>query len=229
MNWSRFTNPTHEPVDPELAQEIIDERADRLRDDDVDRQRCEHCGSVKIPPNYFWCPECDCEPQVNPLLAFHAPVAQSQAMQERSRDKLVEAVITVAQEVHEMHKAFTAAAAALINNKSILNRIEQAERNIMSAISDFAAKQKAFNDRQATAIDSVVTSQGGLTADIAELKRLIEELQNSPGTITPEDQALLDDLTAKAEEATNKAESVAAALAALDQQTPPAVPPTPAA
>jgi hypothetical protein len=49
MNWSRFTNPTNEPVDPELAQEIIDERADRLRDDDVNREI-----EAKIVCNHFW-------------------------------------------------------------------------------------------------------------------------------------------------------------------------------
>lgn len=95
----------------------------------------------------------------------------------------------------------------------------------MSAISDFAAKQKEFNTRQAQAIDGAVTSLGGLTSDVAELNRKIEELQNSPGGVTPEDQALIDDLQAQGEAVAAKAESLAAALKALDEQTPPAAPP----
>lgn len=113
------------------------------------------------------------------------------------------------------------------NNKAILQRLAQMESNIMSKVSDFAAAQKAYNDRQAAALDSIVASQAGITEDVAELKRLVEELQNSPGEISAEDQALLDELQAKSEETTTKVEAQAAALAALDAQNPPAVPPNP--
>lgn len=98
-------------------------------------------------------------------------------------------------------------------------------KQLMSAISDFAAKQKEFNQRQATAIDGAVESLKGLTDDVAALNKKIEELQNSPGTITPEDQALLDDLQTQGDAAAQKAESLANALKALDEQTPP-TPPT---
>lgn len=81
---------------------------------------------------------------------------------------------------------------------------------IMSAISDFAAKQKAFNDRLGSAIDGVV-------GDVKVLNDKITALQNSAGTVTPEDQALLDDLQKQAEGLTSKAE-------ALDAMTPPAPP-----
>jgi hypothetical protein len=131
-------------------------------------------------------------------------------MQERDRDKLVEAVIIVGHEVHEMHKAFTAAAAALISNKSILERIAQAERNIMSAISEFATKQNAFNDR----LDAAVT---GLSGDVQALNDKITELQNTAGQITPEDQALLDNIQ-------QRSEAIATKIEALDSLTPPAPP-----
>jgi len=84
---------------------------------------------------------------------------------------------------------------------------------IMSAISTFATAQKAYNDRQAAAID-------GLAGDIKTLNDKIAALQESAGTVTPEDQALLDELQAAAEAATAKIE-------ALDAQTPPAVPSQP--
>lgn len=84
---------------------------------------------------------------------------------------------------------------------------------LMSAISDFAAKQKAFNDRQSAAIDGVV-------ADVKALNDKITELQNSPGQVTPEDQALLDELQ-------TQGEALASRMEALDSQTPPVVPPQP--
>ncbi len=89
--------------------------------------------------------------------------------------------------------------------------LKELENKIMSAISDFAAKQTAFQDR----VDAAIT---GLSGDIDELKAEILKLQNSPGTITPEDQALLDGIQ-------SRTEGVATKLEALDALTPP-VPPT---
>lgn len=81
------------------------------------------------------------------------------------------------------------------------------------AISDFAAKMKTFTDRMDTAVT-------GLQGDVKTLNDKITELQNSSGSITPEDQALLDDIEARAGSITDK-------LDALDALTPPAAPPTP--
>jgi len=111
--------------------------------------------------------------------------------------------------------------------KQILNRIIQTESTIMSAISDFAAKQKAFNDRQGAAIDGAVASVTALTADVQALNDKITELQNSQGGVTPEDQALINDLETQGDAVATRLEGVASALAALDAQTPPVVPPTP--
>lgn len=80
----------------------------------------------------------------------------------------------------------------------------------MSAISDFAAKQQQFNSRMDAAVD-------GLTQDVATMNAKILELQNTSGAITPEDQALLDELQARGE-------AISAKLEALDGMTPPAPP-----
>lgn len=80
----------------------------------------------------------------------------------------------------------------------------------MSQISDFAAAQNAFQDR----IDVAVA---GITDDVAGLNETIAKLQASPGTITPEDQAMLNDLEARGA-------AVAAKLEALDALTPPVSP-----
>lgn len=88
--------------------------------------------------------------------------------------------------------------------------LELMEERIMSAISDFATKQNAFNDRIDTAISD-------LSSDVQALNDKITELQNSPGAITPEDQALLDAIQARTG-------TVATKLEALDALTPPKPP-----
>ena len=82
--------------------------------------------------------------------------------------------------------------------------IAQGEK-IMSAISEFAAKQTEHNNRLSAAIE-------GIVGDIAALNAKIEELKT-----TPEDQALLNELGTQGEALAAKAE-------ALDALTPPAPP-----
>lgn len=92
-----------------------------------------------------------------------------------------------------------------------LQQVNDKLTQIMSALSD-------YTQRVNTHLDKLDTGLAGLTTDIQELKTLIEKLQNSPGPITPEDQALLDALEARVKSAADKA-------AALDAETPPTPPP----
>jgi len=80
----------------------------------------------------------------------------------------------------------------------------------MSAIAEFAVKQNEYNAR----IDAAVA---GISADLVALNDKIAQLQNSAGTITPEDQATLDELQRSGQAAADKIE-------ALDALTPPVVP-----
>lgn len=96
------------------------------------------------------------------------------------------------------------------NTERQLSRILHKLEAIMSKISDFAAAMNAFTDRQDAAVS-------GLQADVQFLKDEIAALQNSAGQITPEDQALLDAIQARAS-------GVADKLDALDAMTPPVVP-----
>lgn len=80
-----------------------------------------------------------------------------------------------------------------------------------TAIETFVTAQNAFNDK----IDAAIV---GLEGDILSLNETIAKLQTTPGTITPEDQALLDALQARGKLISDK-------LDALDALTPP-VPPT---
>lgn len=90
--------------------------------------------------------------------------------------------------------------------------LKEMEKRIMSKISEFATKQNEFNDRIDTAV-------AGLQSDIDLLNEEIKKLQESPGEITPEDQASLDALE-------QRGAAIAAKIEALDALTPPA-PPTP--
>lgn len=81
----------------------------------------------------------------------------------------------------------------------------------MTAIADFSAKMTAFFDRQDAAVADLQGDVDNLTAQIAAL-------QASAGTVTPEDQAALDAIQARAQTVSDK-------LDALDALTPPKAPP----
>jgi peptidoglycan hydrolase CwlO-like protein len=81
---------------------------------------------------------------------------------------------------------------------------------IMSAISDFAKVQTAFQDR----VDAAITD---LQGDVKSLNDQIAALQATEGTITAEDQALLDGIQSRSANVANK-------LEALDALTPPVAP-----
>lgn len=98
-----------------------------------------------------------------------------------------------------------------VNQK--LSGISHRLEKIMSKISDFATAMTAFTDRQDKAVSD-------LQDDVKSLNDKITELQNSAGDITPEDQAALDAIQARAG-------AVADKLDALDALTPPVVPTTP--
>lgn len=120
---------------------------------------------------------------------------------------LARPIMAVAQAVREFKDEFVKWGSHDSITKCDLRKMEE---RIMSAISDFAAKQNAFNQRIGAAIDGVV-------ADVKTLNDKIEELQNSGGAITPEDQALLDSLQ-------EQGEALATKLEALDNLTPPTPP-----
>jgi len=92
-----------------------------------------------------------------------------------------------------------------------LRDLIEMEKRIMSAISDFAAKQNAHN----TAVSTALTDLG---TEITNLNATIAALQASAGAITPADQALLDQVEASGAALEAKAK-------ALDTLTPP-TPPT---
>lgn len=114
----------------------------------------------------------------------------------------------------ELHVIFHADESTERFQVAVLNRLEALSHkgdSIMTAISDFTDKMNAFFARQDAAM-------ADLQADVDNLNAQILALQNSAGTITPADQALLDGIVARAQTVSDK-------LDALDSLTPPVAPP----
>lgn len=96
---------------------------------------------------------------------------------------------------------------------------------IMSAIREFAEKQAAFNASVEASLNSIVNSNAEEVTLIKQLNDTITALQNSAGAVTPEDQALIDQLEAAGQALADKADATAKAAASAAAATPP-VPPT---
>ncbi|HSW83475.1 MAG TPA: hypothetical protein VLH12_08375 [Usitatibacter sp.] len=95
--------------------------------------------------------------------------------------------------------------------KTALATLIQLGERTMSQISDFAAKQTAHNQKVSADLDA-------LKQQIDDLNTKIATIQNSPGTLSAEDQATLDQIEAAGTDLANKAD----ALAGVTPPTPPA-------
>ncbi len=95
-----------------------------------------------------------------------------------------------------------------------------------SAIADYEAKVDAAFTAIGASVDSIVTSVSGVAGDVDRLKATILALQNSAGTVTPEDQALLDKSEASVNALSSRVAGVKDALASLDAATEEAPAPT---
>jgi ABC-type transporter Mla subunit MlaD len=71
---------------------------------------------------------------------------------------------------------------------------------------------QAFAGRVNTFLDEIGASVDGVQGDVTELKRLIKQLQDSAGGVTPEDQATIDALE-------SRISGLAAKTKTLDEQT----------
>lgn len=131
---------------------------------------------------------------------------------EKHVDRFIEAIHTLAHAVGRLTEAEWLKSREGLASKHDLEKLGAI---IMSAMSDFAGKLKVFFDQQDAAV-------AGITTDIQTLNDKITALNNSPGTFTAEDQALVNDIL-------DRTSNVTAKLAALDAMTPPPAPVTPPA
>lgn len=77
---------------------------------------------------------------------------------------------------------------------------------------------QAYVDAVNAQFTTIETAVDGVSGDVTFLKARIEELQNNPGPISPEDQALLDQVQARIG-------TLATRITALDAATEPPAPP----
>ena len=89
----------------------------------------------------------------------------------------------------------------------------------MSAISQHAERVNAQFDLIANAVTGLTAAIAGVADDILWLKEKIEELQNNPGPISVEDQALLDAMEARAGTLATNLGALKTALEKLDAAT----------
>lgn len=82
--------------------------------------------------------------------------------------------------------------------------LRKLKEQIMSAISDFGARVDAAFEKLGVAVD-------GVASDVAFLKEEIRKLQENPGPITPEDQAILDGIESRVGALSAKVEALDAA------------------
>jgi len=79
--------------------------------------------------------------------------------------------------------------------------IHNARDTIMEAITSFANRVNTAFDKLGTAVD-------GVASDVDFLKQQIATLQNSPGTLSVEDQATLDAIQSRAETLSDKVDAL---------------------
>lgn len=85
--------------------------------------------------------------------------------------------------------------------EALLNTVIQKENEIMSAITDFAAKEKVSLAGIASTLDSIA-------AGVAALDVLIQNFQNSTGTLSAADQTALDEISAASTALATKATAI---------------------
>ncbi len=101
----------------------------------------------------------------------------------------------------------------------LLTKILQLGESMNAALQAHLDKQNAHNARILAGVAALATSLTGVTGDVKTLNDKITALQNSAGTITPEDQALLDAADTAGSTAADKLDAAVAALKALDDLT----------
>lgn len=141
--------------------------------------------------------------------------AQHHGKPEQPSDPVATAIVTLAGAVTALVQVKQAVFEWTKSHANLATKqdLETAVRTVMDAITQFKNAVDQSFDRLGSAVD-------GLAADVNFLKSEIERLQTTPGTLTPEDQAILDGIQARMA-------SVADRVSALDALTEPPAPPAP--
>src|SRR5688500_11809599 len=91
-------------------------------------------------------------------------------------------------------------------------------------VTDFLNEQRTFNEQDDAAVSALVKSFDGIKLDVDAMKKTIEDLKNTPGTPTPEETALMQQLQSQRNALSSKITAASAALKDLDESEQPEVP-----
>ena len=133
------------------------------------------------------------------LLCFRVPKSFELPMPKMNHHEEAQLLKILADLTREMHEL-----------GEHVGRNNQRIGELMSQISDFAAKQTAHNQKVSDDLDAIST-------EIQKLNDALTAIQNSPGTLSPADQASLDAAQVSAQALEDKANGMAAV-------SPPVVP-----
>jgi hypothetical protein len=95
---------------------------------------------------------------------------------------------------------------------------------LMTTIADFAAQMTAYNEANTASMAVLSASIDGVTGDVANLNAQIAALQASATGLSAADQAVLEDIAAKAAAVATGLATMSANAATLDAVTPPVAP-----
>lgn len=103
--------------------------------------------------------------------------------------------------------------------KKMKDEILRELKGTMASLKEQLDAQEAQLTAIATDVDGIVTSVNGINTDVQALKKQIDDLNNSPGELTPENQAALDRIQALAGSIATKTAAAKTAAAELDAAT----------
>lgn len=132
---------------------------------------------------------------------------------------LAEAIIQLCCEIREARNFSNLATKADV--QEIINHL----KIMANEIKDYTTAVNAAFDEIEAAHTAITNSLTGVADDVTFLKTEIDRIQNSPGPITPEDQAALTASQTRVASLQGKMTALKDALAALDAATERPVPP----
>jgi len=103
--------------------------------------------------------------------------------------------------------------------------LEELERNIMSKVSEYTDAVNAKFDEIDSQLEGIGTGITGVADDIVFVKQQLEAIQNSPGTLSPADQAALDASLVRVAGVVTKTSALKTGIAAVDAATARPTPP----
>lgn len=124
--------------------------------------------------------------------------------------RLADAIIQLAEEAKDLTKEFSHGLRRLgeLCQGATKHDLSNTERRIEERLNIMGTQIADFATQVQASFDAVTADLDKISAGITNLDALITQLQNSPGNITPADQALLDKIQAASQALKAKADAI---------------------